>query len=63
MGKAVSLAVPFMLKDADKRENLLQAAPQLGFFAACPERFAEAYVRLQHGEGYRRDEADDAEAA
>ena len=61
-GLALSLSVPFMLKERDKRDDLLRQPPQLSLFAAYAVGFADAYIRLHQGDGFRADLIRDADA-
>ena len=51
-GEAVSLSVPFMLKQDGKRNEILRNLPSIGLFLAMSEHFIAAYARLFHGEGF-----------
>lgn len=59
-GEATSLAIPFMLRDADKREGILQAMPSLSLFLHFTDHYVQAYATKWHGRGHR---AEDEERA
>lgn len=56
LGEAVTLAVPFMLREDGKRNELLRNLPSIGLFLGMAEHFIAAYAKLFHGEGFTPEE-------
>lgn len=48
-GRACELAIPFMLRDADKRQDILDNTPRLPLFLRFGEEFLNAYHSITHG--------------
>lgn len=51
-GAATSLAVPFMVKKEEKRQEILKAKPSLNLVLRFAAEYLDAYVQLFHGEGF-----------
>lgn len=62
-GDAVALSVPFMLRDENKRVEILERVPSITLFLAFADHFATAYVRNEHGQGFSREVWDFAGSA
>ena len=59
-GVATSLAIPFMLRDIDKRENILDALPSLSLFIRFAAEYVAAYAKAFNGRGHTPEEEERA---
>lgn len=62
-GEATALAVPFMLRNPEKRADILHSPPAITMFLAFFDHYAAAYVQSKTGEGFTREAYSYADAA